>query len=123
MTSRRGKVHIIASEFSLQFSLLIEAQGLVFIGHFTLDQVHHNELPLVLLLFCLPQVEILELVFTEQVDDVLIVDLKVANADLGIQFLIAHPSEDLFDAERDESEMVVDSFHGIGLARTGLPVC
>lgn len=103
MASRRGKVHIITSELSLQFSLLIEAQSLVFIGHFTLDQVHNNELSLVLLLFCFTQVKILELVFAEQVDNVLVVNLEVADADFCIQFLVVHPAEDLFDAERDES--------------------
>ena len=122
MTSRRRKVHIVTSKLSLQFSLLIETQGLVLIGHLPLDEIYHDELPLVLLLLGLAQVQVLELVLTEQVDDVLIVDLEVADADLGIQFFVEHPAEDLLDAERDESEVVVDSLHGVGLAGAGLSV-
>lgn len=103
MAAGWGKVHIITGEFSLQFSLFKETQSLELIQHLSLDQIDYYKLLLVILFLGLTEIKVLQLILTEQVDDVLIIDLEVTDAHLGIQLLSEHPSEDLLDAEWDES--------------------
>jgi hypothetical protein len=114
-----GKIDIIAGKLPPGLPLVEKPQRLVFTLDLGLSEVLDDDV----FLAVIPDLQILRhAILAEQIDDVFVVYLEVADAHPCHQLLSLNATEDLSSRQGDQTRVALHSLHGVGLAGRSLSV-